>query len=123
MIPNEPDQINMDYLYELLGNKKISDPEFRTFLLIHLLAARHPNYKLPPLKIETLAQLRRLSNRTAEFHLARLKRVGLIENTSLGDFERDIQIVGAKIFVLTGHEHAVVNKTMFKSQEDLKKNH
>jgi hypothetical protein len=118
MIPKEPEPPKLAYVQQLLGNKKIRDPEFRTLLFIHFLAARDPDYRLPPLQVASLAALRKVSTRTIEFHLARLQRLGLIRVTPLGDAERELVILGEKIFMPSVLEHVVVTKDMFSSLND-----
>ena len=118
MIPNQPEPPNMAHVQQLLGNKKIHDPEFRTLLFIHFLAARYPNYRLPPLQVASLAALRKVSTRTIEFHLARLQRLALIRVIPLGDAEKELVILGEKIFMPSELEQVVVNKDMFSSLND-----
>jgi hypothetical protein len=118
MIPKEPGPPEMTYLYKLLCNKKIHDPEFRTLLILHFLAARYPDYRLPPLQVASLAALRKVSARTIEFHLARLQRLALIRVTPLADAERELVILGEKIFMPAVLELVVVNKDMVSSLND-----
>ena len=106
----EPDQ-PITYHYELWINRNINDPEYRTLELLHFLAARYNTTVLPPIDLQTLAELRDVTPRTIHSHLSRLEEQGLILSLSLPDQKRQISIIGPKLFNSPVPEHAFMSTT------------
>jgi hypothetical protein len=98
-------------VYSLSIDKRIRDPEYRTLLLLHLLAAQHNSNPLPPTSVQTLAGLRHVTPRSIYLHLNRLSKLHLIQFFTLPSHELVITVFSGKLFNSPEHvEHVVINK-------------